>query len=73
MKVIAYLMYAGYAVLSVVRDGNRAVFIFEDSDERRATVLAFWNKQQRVEPVAFISCQNKARDMIAEALRPKED
>jgi len=69
IKTVAYLIYAGYAVRNVLRDGNRAVFSFDETEERKTSVLAFWNKEQRVEPVAFIECQNRARDMVTQVIK----
>ena len=69
IKTVAFLLYAGYAVRNVSRDGNRAVFAFDDSPARSSAVLAFQNRQQRVEPVAFIGCQNQARDMVTQAVK----
>lgn len=69
LKIVAFLLYAGHAVKSVAGDRGRVVFQFEESDERKSTVLAFWNKSQRVEPVAFLEAQNRARDMVSQALK----
>jgi hypothetical protein len=73
IKSAAYLLYAGYSILAVLPDHGRAVFVFGDSDARKEALLAFWNKNQRVEPVAFIECQNRARDMVTQALTKKGD
>lgn len=69
MKQVAFLLYAGYSVLSLGQEQNRVFFEFEDTDARRADLMAFWNKEQRVEPVAFLDSLNRARDMVAQALR----
>lgn len=69
IKTVAFLIYAGFPIRNVSRDGNRAVFAFDDSSERSSAVLAFQNKQQCVEPVAFIGCQNQARDMVSQVVK----
>lgn len=69
MKQVAFLLYAGYGVLDISLEQGRVYFKFEDTAARRAALLAFWNKEQRVEPVAFLDCLNRARDMVAQALR----
>ena len=69
IKTVAFLLYAGYSVRNVSRDGNRAVFIFDDTRGRSSAVLSFQNRQQRVEPMAFIACQNQARDMVTQVVK----
>lgn len=69
LKTVAFLLYAGYEVKSVVSDHGRAVFFFDESEARKNALLGFWNKAQRVEPVAFIECQNRARDMVTQAIK----
>ena len=69
IKTVAFLLYAGYEVKGVAPDHGRAVFSFDDTAARMNAVLSFWNKKQRVEPVAFIECQNRARDMVTQAVK----
>lgn len=69
IKTVAYLMYAGFSIVDVVPDHGRAIFLFEDTAERKEAVLAFVNKKQSVEPVSFIDCQNRARDLVTQAIK----
>lgn len=67
IKTVAFLLYSGFAVTAARQEHGRVSFEFEDGEERRDAVLSFWNKQQSVEPVAFMECQNRARDMVTQA------
>lgn len=69
MKTVAFLLYAGFSIVEVGRENSRVFFAFEDTQERRNALLAFWNKEQRVEPVAFIDALNRARDMVTQTLK----
>lgn len=69
MKQIAFLLYGAYVVVDITLEQGRAYFHFEDTLARRAALMAFWNKEQRVEPIAFLDSLNRARDMVAQALR----
>lgn len=69
MKTAAFLLYAGYAVKAVEKQDRKIYFVFEDSPARHAALLAFWNREQRVEPVAFLDSLNMARDIVTQALK----
>lgn len=69
IKTVAFLLYGGYQAVHVGRENTRVFFEFDDTRERKAAVLAFWNKQQRVEPVAFLESLNRARDMVTQVLK----
>jgi len=58
----SYLRCAGYALLGLRREGARAVFIFTDQPERPSAVMAFYNNQGSVPPLAFVG---SIRDMKA--------
>lgn len=69
LKAAAFLLYAGFAVVSMGKEQSRAFFEFDDTKERSNALLAFWNKEQRVEPVAFLDSLNRARDMVTQTLK----
>lgn len=69
MKVVAFLIHEGFEIIEVGKRENRAFFEFKDTPERRDAVLGFWNKTKTVEPVAFLDSLNRARDMVAQAMR----
>jgi len=58
----SYLRCVGYDLLDLRREGTRAVFVFADRPERRAAVLAFYNSEGGVAPLAFVG---SIRDMKA--------
>ncbi len=69
MKSVAFLLYAGFPVASLGKDQSRVFFEFDDTAERKNAMLNFWNKAQRVEPVAFVDALNRARDMVSQTLK----
>ena len=73
LKAVAFLLYSGHPVLDVLPDHGRVLFVFADSQERKNMLLSFLNKEQRVEPIAFIECQMRARDMVTQGLIKKGD
>lgn len=69
LKIAAFLIYAHYPVLGYAREQARVYFEFQDSDRRSQHVLDFWNKTQAVEPVEFLDCLSRARDMVTQAMK----
>lgn len=69
LKVAAFLLYSNYPVLSYGKEQARVFFEFQDSESRSQQVLAFWNKSQAVEPVQFLDCLSRARDMVTQAMK----
>lgn len=69
LKTVAFLRYAGFAIINIGKEQSRVYFDFEDTVERKSSLLSFWNREQRIEPIAFVDSMNQVRDMITQALR----
>ena len=50
----AVLKISDFKLLRVIRDGSKAVFVFEDRPERPDTVMRFANREMKVEPLRFM-------------------
>ncbi len=68
LKVIAFLLYMKFPVVEYGRNESRVFFEFDDNQARKDAVLSFWNKTEKVEPVAFLDSLNRARDMVTQAM-----
>ncbi|MFH0763478.1 MAG: DUF5659 domain-containing protein [Candidatus Omnitrophota bacterium] len=57
----AYLKAKGLKLLSTEKEGRRTTFVFEDTEERRALVLAFYNNGE----VSVNAFKNAIQDLKA--------
>ena len=48
-----YLRHRGHKILKIDRDGQRSIFVFAATPALEADILAFYNGEARVEPLAF--------------------
>ena len=62
-----YLRCTGHRMADLRRDGRRAVFAFEDWPERRQAVLAFFNHEGSVPPLAFVTAIKDMKALIHNA------
>lgn len=69
MGLGAYLRMQGFKIAAVKSLGSRAVFEFEDRDDREAEVNKFFNRGAMVEPLAYRAAMSEMRDMVTLAQR----
>ena len=55
---------AGYDLVDLRREERRSVFIFRDRPERRAVMMAFYNNEGTVHPLAFVGTIKDMKALI---------
>lgn len=53
LSLAAFLSSTGHILIGTENDGPRAVFIFEDSEGLQRDILAFYNRQTKVDALTF--------------------
>ena len=65
LYVAAFLLANGLELAAVDRtDRKRAVFVFNDSEDRDNLLAAFWSKQASIEPRSFIAAIKEAKERL---------
>lgn len=65
LALAAYLTMQGYPIVVINFDGDRkATFHFEDEPGRQEHILKFFNRQIRVEPIAFLDHVKSLKAML---------
>ena len=59
-----FLRCDGFRLVGLRRDGSRAVFQFEDRADRETALLAFFNNEGRVRPLAYSSAIKDLKALI---------
>ncbi|MCK4548247.1 MAG: hypothetical protein KAW17_12500 [Candidatus Eisenbacteria sp.] len=59
-----FLRCVGYELVEVGRDGRRAIFVFRDRPKRREEILAFYNAEGTVSPLAFVGAIRDLKSLI---------
>jgi len=59
-----FLRATGYELADLRRDGRRSVFVFQDRPERRSDVMAFYNGERSVCPLAFVDAIKNMKALI---------
>jgi len=59
-----YLRCAGYRLAGIRRDGQRSVFRFEDRADRQDAMLAFFNNEGTVRPLAYSAAIKDLKALI---------
>jgi len=59
-----YLRCDGFRLVGMRRDGARSVFRFEDRTDREAVMLAFFNNEGRVRPLAYSAAIRDLKALI---------
>jgi len=59
-----YFRCAGYRLVGIRREGQRSVFRFEDRADRQDVMLAFFNNQGTVRPLAFSTAIKDLKALI---------
>lgn len=59
-----FLRCIGYELLNLRREGRRSIFVFRDGPERKASMMAFYNNESAVRPLAFASVIKDMKAMI---------
>ena len=59
-----YLRCAGYRLVGIRREGQRSVFRFEDRADRQDAMLAFFNNEGTVRPLAYSAAIKDLKALI---------
>lgn len=69
LRLGAYLRMVGFKIKEVRKSEKNVIFTFEDRDDRAQKITEFYNKESKVEPLAFMASISEMRDMITQAER----
>ncbi|HEY4505800.1 MAG TPA: DUF5659 domain-containing protein [Candidatus Paceibacterota bacterium] len=65
LHIAAYLIANGLQLIDIDKtDRKRAVFIFSDTEDREELLVAFWAKQAKVEPRAYIAAIKEVKERL---------
>lgn len=59
-----FLRCAGYTLADVRPEGRRRVFVFHDQPDRRDRMIAFYNNEGTVKPLAFVATIKDMKSLI---------
>jgi len=59
-----YLRCLEYQLVDVRRDGGRSVFVFRDTEDRRAAIIGFYNDEGSVRPLSFVGIIKEMKGLI---------
>ena len=64
-----FLRCLGYNLADLRRDGRRSIFVFHEKPERRATMMAFYDNEVTVHPLAFVGAIKDMKAWLPGSLR----
>jgi hypothetical protein len=59
-----YLRSLNYELVDVRREGQRAIFVFHDDDDRRAAMISFYNDDGAVRPLTFVGIIKEMKSLL---------
>lgn len=64
LRLGAYLSLIGLKIVETKKAGGRVIFEFEDVPERQPEINRFYNREARVDPLAYTAAMSDLRDMV---------
>jgi hypothetical protein len=62
-----YLRCIGYDLAGLRREGQRAIFVFQDRPERPSDLMAFFGNKVQVKPLHFVSAIKDMKALLHNA------
>ena len=59
-----FLRCLGFSLTDIRREGRRCIFLFQDKPERRDIMMAFYNNEGTVQPLAFVGTIKDMKALI---------
>ena len=69
LATASFFVMKGMRLVDCVKDGNKVIFVFEDSPEREKLLMGYLNNEVTVAPQAFLNAIRNMKAMIYNKMR----
>lgn len=64
LALASYLVTIGHRIVKIEPDGRRSVFLFGESKDLDANILAFYNRAANVDPLSFAETMRNLKALV---------